>query len=682
MATLPTLADRRPTPSPSRNIAQISPTAASAVGAAVQQLGGVAAQVGEDMLDREATAQAKEADALAAEKIRALLYDPENGFANMSGGSAVSQRDRVAEQIKQLSGSITEGLSPAAKRKLEDSLNGRVERALQTIDTHTSAERKTWINGASVARIESAYQDSLVNPGETAASLRVMEQEYRGMAAREGWSAEETEMKIGEGRSKVYAGIATRLASVDPVAAADYLSQNRGNMLGSDVVALEAKLVPLAKEYRGRRAGQLAAGDISSELFRRANDTLGMDENEQQAALQEYMRNGGVNIDPAKTAWCAAYVNATLAQAGVSGTGSLMARSFLNWGTAVDTPQKGDIVVLTRGDPNGASGHVGIFEGMNEDGTIRILGGNQGNRVSVANYSTANVLGYRRATAREGIGGGITSLLDIEDPIERAAAVEEYNLRASVAKGAQKAAHDAAADAAFQVIESGGSLNDLDAEQRISIGQEGMSSLRAYERSVRSGIPVETDLSAYASLRRMAADDPAAFRALDITSYADRLSLTDRKSLIDMQTNPSNRANEIAASTLMTTATNQLRAVGIKPNAPEEALVQTQLLRWQDAYIAKNGEAPSALDIDRKVGQLLAPVVINPPGPLNEAEGRVFDTFKVDEAGLVTGDISIGGQDIPQAVVQEQVAVMKAAGEMVTADALIARLSALMNGDL
>jgi uncharacterized protein (TIGR02594 family) len=132
------------------------------------------------------------------------------------------------------------------------------------------------------------------------------------------------------------------------------------------------------------------------DAFQLAAKNLGMNERDQNAALAEFMANGGVNLDPAVTAWCAAYVNATLAQTGQKGTGSNMARSFLDWGQEVTEPQKGDLAVFQRGDPNGPYGHVGFFDGYNEDGTIRVLGGNQGDGVSIASYSPDQLLGFRR----------------------------------------------------------------------------------------------------------------------------------------------------------------------------------------------------------------------------------------------------------------------------------------------
>lgn len=120
---------------------------------------------------------------------------------------------------------------------------------------------------------------------------------------------------------------------------------------------------------------------------------MGMNERDQNAALSEYLSNGGVNLDPAVTAWCAGAVNAALAESGGQGTNSLAARSFMDWGVPVDQPQQGDIAVFSRGP---GKGHVGFYDGLNEDGTIRVLGGNQGNAVSIASFSPDNLLGYRR----------------------------------------------------------------------------------------------------------------------------------------------------------------------------------------------------------------------------------------------------------------------------------------------
>lgn len=131
-----------------------------------------------------------------------------------------------------------------------------------------------------------------------------------------------------------------------------------------------------------------------------AHTVLGKTEGADRAALMDYLKTGGANLDPATVAWCAAFVNSSLQQGGYSGTGSNMARSFLQWGDAVDPAklQPGDIGVFPRGDPNGPYGHVGFVEAVDPNtGMVTLLGGNQGDAVSSKQYAMNNALGWRRA---------------------------------------------------------------------------------------------------------------------------------------------------------------------------------------------------------------------------------------------------------------------------------------------
>jgi hypothetical protein len=94
--------------------------------------------------------------------------------------------------------------------------------------------------------------------------------------------------------------------------------------------------------------------------------------------------------------WCAGFVGAMLARAGYKPSGSLMARSYLDWGRALDKPRRGCIVVLKRGAP--PSGHVAFADDWTAHG-IRVIGGNQSNSVTKQTFSRAGVLGLRWPTA-------------------------------------------------------------------------------------------------------------------------------------------------------------------------------------------------------------------------------------------------------------------------------------------
>lgn len=113
--------------------------------------------------------------------------------------------------------------------------------------------------------------------------------------------------------------------------------------------------------------------------------------------ILEWIRNWlGWGDDDSTIAWCAIFMNQVMKEAGIEGTGKANAKSFLSWGTPVDHPRKGDVVIFDRGT-QAWQGHVGIYMGEAGNNKIWCLGGNQSNRVSVAKYSKSKLRGYRRA---------------------------------------------------------------------------------------------------------------------------------------------------------------------------------------------------------------------------------------------------------------------------------------------
>src|SRR5690606_34277345 len=143
---------------------------------------------------------------------------------------------------------------------------------------HTSGARKQWIDGASAARIEAAYQDSLVDPASTAANIATITGELRGQAIRDGWAPEKLEIEVTKATSKVYTDQAIRIASSDPVAAMQYLRDNQDRMLPSDVVNLEARLQPAVKEFIGWQKGREIFANQSAPAiasFNALEDALG-----------------------------------------------------------------------------------------------------------------------------------------------------------------------------------------------------------------------------------------------------------------------------------------------------------------------------------------------------------------------------------------------------------------------
>jgi lysozyme family protein len=85
------------------------------------------------------------------------------------------------------------------------------------------------------------------------------------------------------------------------------------------------------------------------------------------------------------------------------------------------TPRLGCLAVLWRGDPTGPEGHVGFFLGADASG-VHLLGGNQGDRVSVEVFPRGRVLGYRWPAFEASAGAEPAARAPAEDQFERALA--------------------------------------------------------------------------------------------------------------------------------------------------------------------------------------------------------------------------------------------------------------------
>lgn len=101
------------------------------------------------------------------------------------------------------------------------------------------------------------------------------------------------------------------------------------------------------------------------------------------------IKRGGIKND--ETPWCAAFVGAMLERAGIKSSRFESAKSYLSWGTKLEHPVTGCIVVFTRD----GGGHVGFVVGQDKAGDLQVLGGNQGDAVNVRSFSRARVTGYR-----------------------------------------------------------------------------------------------------------------------------------------------------------------------------------------------------------------------------------------------------------------------------------------------
>jgi uncharacterized protein (TIGR02594 family) len=107
-----------------------------------------------------------------------------------------------------------------------------------------------------------------------------------------------------------------------------------------------------------------------------------------------------------ETPWCSAFVNWVMWLLDGPRSRSLAARSWLSVGYPIaltEATAGRDVVILKRGaNAPGplvldAPGHVGFFAGLfYAPERVRVLGGNQGDKVCLEEFPIASVLGVRR----------------------------------------------------------------------------------------------------------------------------------------------------------------------------------------------------------------------------------------------------------------------------------------------
>jgi uncharacterized protein (TIGR02594 family) len=101
-----------------------------------------------------------------------------------------------------------------------------------------------------------------------------------------------------------------------------------------------------------------------------------------------------------ETAWCSTFACAMLERSNVISPRNAAARSFATWGRDVFEDKKlariplGAIVVFSR-PPNPNHGHVGFAVGFTAEGRIAVVGGNQGDSVSIAQFDVSRLITAR-----------------------------------------------------------------------------------------------------------------------------------------------------------------------------------------------------------------------------------------------------------------------------------------------
>ncbi len=165
-------------------------------------------------------------------------------------------------------------------------------------------------------------------------------------------------------------------------------------------IGLPGSGIPGDKTFAALKQGQPAPIESQAAVppwLRLAQADLGIVEgvgkSNNPKVLAMFADAGFAGIKDDAVAWCAAATGSWLKRAGIAPSGSLAARSYERWGVGLKEPALGAIATKKRGN-SAWQGHVGLVVGASAT-QIFLLGGNQGDRVSVAAFPRKEFTSFR-----------------------------------------------------------------------------------------------------------------------------------------------------------------------------------------------------------------------------------------------------------------------------------------------
>lgn len=120
---------------------------------------------------------------------------------------------------------------------------------------------------------------------------------------------------------------------------------------------------------------------------------------EHNGAIVRWLRELKAWWSDDETPWCGTFVAQCMREGGVQSIPKhwYRALAWLDWGVAIQHPRVGCVVVFNRK----GGGHVGFVLGRDLSGRLLVIGGNQGNAVTVAPFDVSRVAGYRMPKEKE-----------------------------------------------------------------------------------------------------------------------------------------------------------------------------------------------------------------------------------------------------------------------------------------
>lgn len=551
MARLPDPYARRPVGDGSRPIATIRN--AGAVGDAVAGLGRSLQRASDDIFqvqererEEESAAKAAELEVEAAKEYRRLLHDPEAGFLNTTGETAINARSKLFEELEAVNSRLLEGLPERTANRLKPVLFDRAERARQYADIHVSEQRRKWLETGRAAVIDSLGQDALVAArdekvvlGSINAAIDVLRSSdtYQGLAP-EARKAEEEKIAGG-----ILKNVTLTLAMDNPASALEFAERHRARMGEATYLEMRAKLEPEAKKRQGRDMADAAMAGRAGQFVALLDRTEGA--GDYRTLYGHAQRPGGAFAGVDITQMTIAEVSAFAApdgryashvrdQVGRVATpmgrgqivGTTLRAAAKEMGLSPDTkftPAVQNAMILHLAEKRLASATT-------QEGKRAALRAEwEGlKHVSDAELDLA-IMDLERGTGTD----PLRAAQAIEDPDVRQAAMDRIEETYRVDAMLQQRDRQEAQQQVFAAVEGGMDPRDLPVSLRLAAGPETIRAMENWHDQKSAGFSTRTDPELFAELLTEMHTAPEMFAQRNLLSYRDKLSEQDYRALTE-----------------------------------------------------------------------------------------------------------------------------------------------------
>lgn len=241
-------------------------------GAEVSRVSDHLATRAQQLQDRDDDTAVRKAQSQYDERVRAIMYDPDNGLYNRSGTAASGVTNDGQRSLLQAQDEVAKNLSDTqrdlfianSERTRGSQLNGLAKYESVEGNKADAEATNALLNTSAQAAVD-AFQVPEIIEENKAKGLEALQ----ATAERQGWTPEQREFKESQYLSTLHKGVTERLLIDDPQAAKQYLADNQDEIAGDIEANLEKQLqgsVQLQQAQQNADAIQAQGGGPRAQL--------------------------------------------------------------------------------------------------------------------------------------------------------------------------------------------------------------------------------------------------------------------------------------------------------------------------------------------------------------------------------------------------------------------------------